>query len=726
MSIAPSPQGLSVRTKLIGLAVGTAILALLLACGAFVYYDRVSFAQAKQNTLSVLVASVAQSAYGPTAFQDKDSAGVILEVLAAEPTAESGAIYAQDGARLALWSRARGEALPVVLGQGPSEQGFVGDHLHLAHAISSAGQSAGTLRVVFSTLDMRARTERFLQIAAGVLLVSTLLALALAALAQRVITRPVQILSAAAKRVQQDRDLHVRAQRVSHDELGQLTEAFNSMLSMIQARDAELNTHREELEQRVRERTRDLDQRNQEMRIVLDNVDQGLLTVDREGRIGGEHSAALATWFGTPGAQARFSDYLDRRSPGFGLRLSISWSQLIEAFLPLEANIAQMPTDLEVAGRWFEVGYRPIGARGDDFDKLLVIISDVTARVEKERSDAAQAQIIAMLEHVSSDRNGFLDFFEETEAALERLNRSEARERVVEMRELHTLKGNFGLFGLKSLATLIHHVESDCLESESSPSAAQRALVTEAWGRVAGRARSLLGDGAMSMTVGRRDVEGLLLAIRSGASADELVASTTRLLLDPVAPKLMRIGERARGLAERLGKGHVQVSIDADGVRAPGDIAWLWHVLPHVVANSVDHGLDTVEERAAAGKGEAAHLRLVARERDRSLVVEIADDGRGIDWDRIRAKARSLGLPCDSHDQLVQALFADGLTTREVASEVSGRGVGLAAVEAACKQHGARIRVSSERGRGTVFAFTLPQTNHTRSSVPPARRALAS
>ena len=91
----------------------------------------------------------------------------------------------------------------------------------------------------------------------------------------------------------------MRAQRVSHDELGQLTEAFNSMLSMIQARDAELNTHREELEQRVRERTRDLDQRNQEMRTVLDNVDQGLLTVDREGRIGGQHSAALATWFGT-------------------------------------------------------------------------------------------------------------------------------------------------------------------------------------------------------------------------------------------------------------------------------------------------------------------------------------------------------------------------------------------------------------------------------------------
>src|SRR5262245_47767971 len=115
------PKGPSVRTKLIGLAVGTAILALLLACAAFVAYDRSSFARAKQSTLSVLVAAVAQSAYGPTAFQDKDSATVILQVLASEPTAEAGAIYAQDGSRLALWARAPGEALPEQVGQAHAE-----------------------------------------------------------------------------------------------------------------------------------------------------------------------------------------------------------------------------------------------------------------------------------------------------------------------------------------------------------------------------------------------------------------------------------------------------------------------------------------------------------------------------------------------------------------------------------------------------------------------------
>src|SRR5688572_6107476 len=145
-----TPQGLSVRSKLIGLAVGTAILALVLACGAFVVYDRVSFAPTKQNTLAVLVAAVAQSAYGPTAFQDKDSASLILQVLASEPTAEAGAIYAQDGSRLVLWARTGGEPLPPQLGNGQGEQGFQGNHLYLAHTIGNADQLVGTLRVVFS------------------------------------------------------------------------------------------------------------------------------------------------------------------------------------------------------------------------------------------------------------------------------------------------------------------------------------------------------------------------------------------------------------------------------------------------------------------------------------------------------------------------------------------------------------------------------------------------
>jgi two-component system chemotaxis sensor kinase CheA len=695
------------------------MIALSLACAAFVYYDRASYSQAKRGTLSVLVQSVAQSAFGPTAFQDKDSAAVILKVLAAEPSAQGGAIYAQDGSLLAAWVRPNVPfKIAPKLGVLGAKDGYVGERLLVTHKIGDATQQVGTLHVQFSTRDIDERTRRFLQIAGAVLLVSSLGALVLALLAQRILTRPVQILSDAAHRVQAHKDFDVRAQRVSNDELGRLTDAFNDMLSMIQARDRELEGHRANLEDQVKERTRDLDQRNQEMRLVLSNVDQGLVIVDREGVMGPERSAALTSWFGQAGAEP-LGSYIDRACPGFAGKLAMAWSQLLDGMLPIELNLAQLP-DIAVAesGRHYALGYRPIGLSGDHFDKLLVIVSDITARVEKERSDAEQAQIIAMFEHVTGDRNGFLDFFEETDSTIERLTGKTQRDLTLEMRELHTLKGNFGLFGLKLLATLVHKLEDECIEAQRGPDAEQKLRLRAAWERVASRARTLLGDGAMSMTVSRRDVEQLLEALRANMPYDELMGRVSRLLLDPVAPKLTRIGERARGLAERLGKGPVDIAVEADGVRAPGDIGWLWVVLPHVVANSVDHGLDSADERANVGKNGPATLRLTAKERNRSLIIEIADNGRGIDWERVREKAKRAGLPHQTEQDLIQALFSDGVSTKDEASEVSGRGIGLAAVAAACKEHGASVRVSTEPGQGTVFQLTLAHSNRSRPSLP--------
>jgi two-component system chemotaxis sensor kinase CheA len=184
-----------------------------------------------------------------------------------------------------------------------------------------------------------------------------------------------------------------------------------------------------------------------------------------------------------------------------------------------------------------------------------------------------------------------------------------------------------------------------------------------------------------------------------------------RLRHEPVAPKLERLGERARSLAQRLGKEGLRVEVMADGVLATSGVEWLWNVLPHVIANSVDHGLDTQEERSAAGKAEPAKLRLKAAAEGEQLVVEIEDNGRGIDWEKVRDKARRLGIKADTEQELIAALFSDGVSTREEATEAFGRGVGLAAVREACSEHGARIEVSSRPARGTLFRFVVANSN---------------
>jgi len=112
--------------------------------------------------------------------------------------------------------------------------------------------------------------------------------------------------------------------------------------------------------------------------------------------------------------------------------------------------------------------------------------------------------------------------------------------------------------------------------------------------------------------------------------------------------------------------------------------------------------------RAESGKGERGRLHLATFEEHGEFVVEIEDDGRGIDWEAVRARAADLGLPTQSERDLVRALFAPGVSTAREVSDVSGRGIGLAAVERAATELGGRIAVRSERGRGTVLQFRFP------------------
>ena len=158
-------------------------------------------------------------------------------------------------------------------------------------------------------------------------------------------------------------------------------------------------------------------------------------------------------------------------------------------------------------------------------------------------------------------------------------------------------------------------------------------------------------------------------------------------------------------LAERLGKGAIDVRVECaeDLVVQPERWAPFWAAFAHAVRNAVDHGFDPSGDRSAAGD-----LVLRSVERANDLVVEIEDHGRGIDWDRVRASARRFGLPDATRGDLEAALFHDGVTTRDIATEISGRGVGMAALREACVASGGAVSVLSSPGTGTTLRFRWP------------------
>jgi chemotaxis protein histidine kinase CheA len=129
----------------------------------------------------------------------------------------------------------------------------------------------------------------------------------------------------------------------------------------------------------------------------------------------------------------------------------------------------------------------------------------------------------------------------------------------------------------------------------------------------------------------------------------------------------------------------------------------------HLVRNAVDHGIEDVATRLALGKAEAGTVVLTACRDQGRLIISVGDDGKGIDWAKIKVKAVSMGLPCETREDLVEALFADGVSTREAVSETSGRGIGLAALRQVIARLGGHIDVQSTWGRGTRFEIAFDE-----------------
>ena len=136
--------------------------------------------------------------------------------------------------------------------------------------------------------------------------------------------------------------------------------------------------------------------------------------------------------------------------------------------------------------------------------------------------------------------------------------------------------------------------------------------------------------------------------------------------------------------------------------------------LEHMLRNALDHGVESREARRAAGKSETGEIALTVRQVGNEVVIELADDGAGVDLSRVRERAVALGIfaadAAPTEAQLVECLFAPGFTTASKVTQVSGRGIGMDVVRSEVAALGGRVEVTTSPGKGTRFVLTLPLT----------------
>jgi two-component system chemotaxis sensor kinase CheA len=464
------------------------------------------------------------------------------------------------------------------------------------------------------------------------------------------------------------------------------------------------------LEKKVEARTAEIRKRNEDMRLVLDNVRQGLVTINRDGSLCAEHSKALTEWFGDYEAGEAFSGYMARGNQEFGDWWAICWEGVVDGFLPAELALDQLPKTAKFGERHVTFDYQPIHDDAGEIEKMMIVVTDVTADVAQQEAESRQREILVLFERILADRNGFVDFYEEASRLVEASSPTAGDDVAALKRSVHTLKGNTSLFGVDSVAKLCHELEERMAEGDDVAANSTYETLKDRWVSLTSTVDRMLGHREQDdVTITGDDYRALLGKVVAGTDHPEIARFLVDLALEPTEVRLNRFAEQARALADRLEKGSIEVEIDANDVRIErARFQQFWSAFTHVLRNAIDHGIESPDQRSEVGKPDVAHLDLRTFEENDEVVVEVKDDGRGIDWDGVRDRAQERGLPCETDQDLVQALFAAGLSTRDDVSDTSGRGVGLAAVREACDALGGRIKTISQPGSGTTFQFRFP------------------
>ncbi|QNA89604.1 chemotaxis protein CheA [Massilia sp. Dwa41.01b] len=197
---------------------------------------------------------------------------------------------------------------------------------------------------------------------------------------------------------------------------------------------------------------------------------------------------------------------------------------------------------------------------------------------------------------------------------------------------------------------------------------------------------------------------------RNTRELQEAVMSIRMMPMDFVFSRFPRM---VRDLAGKLGKKVDFITHGAATELDKGLIERIVDPLTHLVRNSIDHGIEMPEARAAAGKSEAGRLFLSAGHQGGNIVIEVADDGGGLNRERILAKAAQNGLAVSSSmsdTEVWQLIFAPGFSTADVVTDVSGRGVGMDVVKRNITAMGGSVDIRSARGFGTTISISLPLT----------------
>jgi len=395
----------------------TSSVALLLACGVFLAYEPITFKRGMVQDLSGLAQITGDNSTSAVIFMDESSAKETLSALRAEPHIMAACIYTPDGKLFAKYVRS---GLPkhfhAPTPKNIDHYSFEKGYLSLFKRITLNNKTVEIIYLQSDMEEMHQRLRRYTEIASIVLLASLFVALLLSSKMQKLISGPILHLADTAKTVSTEKNYSIRAIKHGRDELGYLIDGFNEMLTQIQERDAALQETHDDLEQRVEQRTEQLQQeiaerkraeetlrkREELLRLVMDNIPQFIFWKDRAGTyIGCNKNFAKAVGVGTPANIIGKTDYdLSFNDEEAAYYVDCD-RRVMETDTPM-LHILEPQTQADGKEVWLDTNKVPIHDTTGQVVGILGSYEDIT---ERKRADERLAKLNECLLSFGTDPN---------------------------------------------------------------------------------------------------------------------------------------------------------------------------------------------------------------------------------------------------------------------------------------------------------------------------------
>ncbi len=490
-----------------------------------------------------------------------------------------------------------------------------------------------------------------------------------------------------------------------------------------------------------------LEHRERSLRNLLDNAGQGFLTFGVDLIIDEHYSQECNRMF--------YCEFVGRAVPqvlSFGDEdqekfLTNIFSRIFEEKDAYKRSIyiPLLPEEITRDNKILHIEYkliRDLGRDGSDSRQdtvMMIILTDITETRQLQQMMNEERNILNMVVHVVSHYNDYVECAGDyrhfcIEELGERLEEKKAtvKDKLIELyRELHTYKGNFAQIGLIHIVRKLHEVEnliSQMLKETEFMSKEQlitwvNELHLEDWldedirilKQYLGEAFFQQQDVLLVDKSRLLDIEKKMLAVLSPAEYRLLLPEIRRLRYKSFKELLHSYPDYVAELAERFEKGITPFQVEGEDFLADTSKYYDFsRSLTHLFRNIVDHGIEPLDERVALDKEEFGTVQFKLALEQGTIVIQVGDDGSGIDLQRVQKKALEKGLlteeelPLQTTDSLLALIFHPDFSTKSQVTDISGRGMGLSSIRAEVDKLGGTIQVFTGTGQGTTFRIELP------------------